>query len=152
MSQSASLITGGIDVWKAAKDVLIFVAGPFLLYISFRRGLFKDRTFRYILVLGLFYGLLHGLFLIFDKNDDTYSALVGSVYNTRILIYLLLGYLVGTAKNCKKYLKYLLTTLVLIATAVALFGVAQYFLPSDLLTHVGYSLERRCKTAVFHRR
>ena len=45
ISQSASLLTGGIDVWKAAKDVLIFVAGPFLLYISFRRGLFKDRRF-----------------------------------------------------------------------------------------------------------
>ena len=46
-------------------------------------------------------------------------------------------------------MKYLLTALVLIATAVALFGVLQYFLPSDLLSHVGYTLERGVKPLFF---
>jgi hypothetical protein len=38
---------------------------------------------------------------------------------------------------------------VLIASVVALFGVLQYFLPSDLLTNVGYSLERGVKPLFF---
>jgi hypothetical protein len=145
ISQSASLLTGGIEVWKSTKDVLVFVASPFLMFLSYKRGLFKDKTFRYIAILGAVYALIHGLFLIFDQNDDTYSALVGSVYNTRLFIYLLLGYLVGTAKNSQKYLKYLLTAIVLIASLVAVFGIAQYFLPNDLLEHVGYSVERGVK-------
>jgi len=149
ISQSASLVTGGIDYWKAAKDVLVFVGSPLLLWLSYKRGLFKDKTFQKIAILGAIYALLHGIFLIFDQNDDTYSALVGSVYNTRLFIYLLLGYLVGSSKNGQKYLKYLLTASVLIATAVALFGIAQYFLPHDLLENVGYSIERGVKPLFF---
>jgi len=101
------------------------------------------------MILGGLYTLLHGLFVVFDRGDDTYSAIVGSVYNTRLLGYLLLGYLVGSARQGKRYLQYLLTATVLIASLVALFGVAQYFLPSDLLTHVGYSLERGVKPLFF---
>ncbi len=149
ISQSFSLVTGGIEVWKAAKDVLLFVAGPFLLFLSYKRGLFKDKTFRLLLIFGAMYAVLHGLFVLFDGDDDTYSAIVGSVYNTRLLIYLLIGYLVGSAKNGKKYLKYLLTVTVLVASVVSVLGILQYFLPSDLLTHVGYSLERGVKPLFF---
>ncbi len=149
IAQSASLLTGGLEIWKAAKDILIVVLVPFMLYLSYQRGLFRDKTFRWLIILGGLYTLLHALFVAFDQNDDTYSAIVGSVYNTRLLGYLLLGYLVGSAKNGQKYLKYLLTAAVLVGTAVALFGVFQYFLPSDLLTHVGYSLERGVKPLFF---
>jgi len=149
IAQSTSLVTGGLEVWKAAKDVLIVVLVPLLLFLSYRRGLFQNKTFRWLMILGGLYTLLHGLFVVFDGGDDTYSAIVGSVYNTRLLGYLLLGYLVGSARQGKRYLQYLLTATVLIASLVALFGVAQYFLPSDLLTHVGYSLERGVKPLFF---
>lgn len=149
IAQSASLLTGGLEVWKAAKDVLIVVLVPLMLWLSYKKGLFINKTFRWLMILGAIYTLLHMLFVIFDQNDDTYSAIVGSVYNTRILGYLLLGYLVGSAKNGQKYLKYLLTATVLIASAVAVFGVLQYFLPSDLLTHVGYTAERGVKFMFF---
>jgi len=149
IAQSTSLVTGGLEVWKAAKDVLIVVLVPLLLFLSYRRGLFQNKTFRWLMILGGLYTLLHGLFVVFDRGDDTYSAIVGSVYNTRLLGYLLLGYLVGSARQGKRYLQYLLTATVLIASLVALFGVAQYFLPSDLLTHVGYSLERGVKPLFF---
>jgi hypothetical protein len=149
IAQSASLVTGGIDYWKAAKDILIVVLVPLMLFLSYRKGLFKDKAFRYLMILGGAYALIHGLFVLFDSNDDTYSAIVGSVYNTRLLGYLLLGYLVGSAKNGKLYLKYLLTLAVLIAAAVSVFGVFQYFLPPDLLTNVGYSLERGVKPLFF---
>jgi hypothetical protein len=149
ISQSASLVTGGLEVWKASKDVLLVLLVPFMLYVSYRRGLFQNKSFKWLMILGGSYTLLHGLFVLFDQSDDTYSAIVGSVYNTRLLGYLLLGYLVGTAKNAEKYLKYLLTTVVIVASAVAVFGVAQYFLPSDLLANVGYTLERGVKPLFF---
>ncbi|MCA9328755.1 O-antigen ligase family protein [Candidatus Saccharibacteria bacterium] len=147
--QSASLVTGGIEVWKAAKDVLVFLLLPFLVWLAYRRGLFANKLFRTLFILSALYGLLHGLFLVLDKNDDTGSALVASVYNTRLFVYMLLGWLVSTAKNGEKYLRVLLTAAVIIASIVALFGVLQYFLPHDLLTHVGYSLERGVKPMFF---
>jgi hypothetical protein len=149
IAQSASLLTGGLEVWKAAKDVLLVLLVPFMLYLSYKRGLFQNKTFRWLMILGGLYTLLHGLFVLFNQDDDTYSAIVASVYNTRLLGYLLLGYLVGSAKNGAKYLQYLLTATVVIATIISVFGVAQYFLPSDLLTNVGYSLERGVKPMFF---
>jgi hypothetical protein len=149
ISQSASLITGGLDVWKAGKDVIFAALVPVMLLVAYARGLFENKTFRALIILSGIYALLHGLFVLFDQNDDTYSAIVGSVYNTRLLAYLLLGYLVGSAALGKRYLKYLLTAAVLIAFVVSIFGVAQYFLPSDLLTNVGYSLERGVKPLFF---
>ena len=147
--QSASLLTGGLDVWKAAKDVLIVGLVPLLVFFSYRRGLFSNKSFRLLMILGGLYALVHGLFVLFDQNDDTYSAIVGSVYNTRLFGYLLLGYLVGSAKNGSKYLKILVTTAVVVATVVAVFAILQYFLPKDILTHVGYSLDRGVKPLFF---
>jgi hypothetical protein len=147
--QSASLLTGGLEVWKAAKDVLVFVAAPLLLYIAYRRGLFQDKTFRLLAILVAAYALLHGLYLVLDTSDDTVTTIIASVYNTRLYLFLLLGYIVGSAKRGTIYLQYLVTATVLIATAVAIFGVLQYFLPSDLLTHVGYSVERGVKPLFF---
>lgn len=150
IAQSASVLTGGIEVWKAAKDVLLFLSSPALLYISWRRGLWRNKTFQTLLALGAVYALLHGLYLLFDKNDDTYSTILASVYNTRLLIYLLLGYVVGTAKSGERNRKYLMTAMVLIAGVVAVFGLLQYFiLPHDFLTHFGYSLERGVKPLFF---
>jgi len=144
-----SLATGSIEIWKAAKDVLLFSGSPILLYLSWRRGLFKDKNFRILFALGAVYALIHGLFLLLDNDDHNLSAVAGTVFNTRLLAYLLLGYLVGSAKNGQLYLKYLLTTSIIIASLVALFGVAQYFLPHDLLTHAGYTLERGVKPLFF---
>lgn len=148
LSQSASLVTGGLEVWKAAKDVLLVAAVPLLLWIAYKRQIF-ERGFRWHFILGTAYILLHLLFVLFDRNDYTYSAIVASVYNSRLLAYLLLGLVVGSFISGKRYLKWLLTAAVLVASFTALFGVLQYFLPSDLLTHVGYSLERGVKPLFF---
>lgn len=148
IAQSASLITGGLDVWKAGKDVIVFVLVPLLLFISYKKKVYHGKYFWHLIVGSSFVGL-HLLFLVLSTKDDTYSALVGTVYNSRLLVYLLLGVVVGSYKLSEKYLKYLLTATVLIASAVALFGVLQYFLPHDMLTHVGYTLERGVKPLFF---
>ena len=144
-----SLATGGIEVWKAAKDVLIFSTSPLLVYLSYRRGLWSDKNFRMLLILGGLYASAHGAYLLLDGDDHNLSTVIATVYNTRLLAYLLLGYIVGSARNGAKYLKYLMTAVVVIAGVVALFGVAQYFLPPDFLTHFGYSLERGVKPLFF---
>ena len=149
IAQSASLLTGGLEVWKATKDVVLFVAVPLLFYVAYRKNLFAKSVFRTIVILGGLYSLLHLLFVVFDQNDDTYSAVVATVFNVRLFGFLLLGYVVGSTKNSKKYLQYILAAAVLIASVVALFAVAQYFLPKDLLENVGYSLERGVKPMFF---
>jgi O-Antigen ligase len=149
IAQSFSLVTGGLDVWKAAKDVLLCLLVPVLLFLSYKRGLFRDKTFRAIIILGGLYTLLHGLFVLFDNNDDTLSAITASVYNTRLLGFVLLGYLVGYAKQGRLYLQKITWLVVLIATAVSVFGVLQYFLPNDFLTNFGYSIERGVKPLFF---
>lgn len=145
IAQSASLLTGGLEAWKAAKDVLVFGLAPLFLYDCLRRGLYKDATFRLLLGLGAVYALLHGVFLLFDTDDHTRSTLIGSVFNTRLLVYMLIGYSVGSLAAGRRYVRLLTTAAVVIAGAVALFGVLQYFLPGDILTYVGYTLERGVK-------
>ena len=149
ISQSASLLTGGLEAWKAAKDVFIAVLVPILLYVGYKQGLHKSKYTQILAGLSVIYGLLHLGFVLFDQDDDTYSAIAGSVFNIRILVYLLLGIVVGSLPQAKTYMKHLLTAAVLIASAVSVFGVAQYFLPPDLLENVGYSLERGVKPLFF---
>lgn len=148
IAQSASVLTGGLEVWKAAKDVFVVLLVPFLLYIAYRRRLFHGE-YKPLFFIGVGYLLLHLLFILFDGDDDTYSAIVASVYNGRLLIYLLIGMIVGSSIAGKRYARHAMTAVVLIACAVALFGVAQYFLPKDLLTNVGYSVERGVKPMFF---
>ena len=90
IAQSASLLTGGLEVWKAAKDVVLFVAVPLLFYVAYRKNLFANSVFRTIVILGGLYSLLHLLFVVFDQNDDTYSAVVATVFNVRLFGFLLL--------------------------------------------------------------
>jgi O-Antigen ligase len=146
--QSASLLTGGIEVWKAAKDVLLVTLVPLLLWVAYKNKVFTG-AYRWHFLVGSAYVLLHSLFVLLDGSDDTRSAIIGSVYNSRLLGFMLLGLAVGSLKEGEKYLKWLLTATVLIATAVALFGVMQYFLPPDLLTHLGYSVDRGVKPLFF---
>lgn len=148
LSQSLSLVTGGLEVWKGAKDVIVFIAVPLIMYLAWRRHLFEHKYIRWILYLSIIYLLLHLAYVLLDQDDDTFSAIVGSVYNLRILVYLALGAVVG-ASAPTKYRKLLLTAVVLVAGAVALFAIAQYFLPHDLLENIGYSVERGVKPMFF---
>ncbi len=127
---------GHLEVWKAAKDVITVVAVPLLLYAAYRQKLFGSKFFRTVVYIGAAYTLLYGFFVLFKRNNDTMTTITGSVYNTRLLAYLLLGMVVGVAYPARK--SQLVKAGIVVSTLVAVFGVAQYFLPKDLLTHVGY--------------
>ncbi len=149
LAQSLSSITGGLEIWKAAKDVILVLAVFPLLFLAYKQGAFKSLFFRRFIMLGVCYVALYVLFLLFDKNADAKSAITASVYNARPLGYLLLGYVVANSQNAKQYIRVLLKTTLVMCLVVASFGVLQYFLPKDFLTHFGYSLERGVKPMFF---
>lgn len=149
LSQWLSTYTGGLEVWKAAKDVILVLAVFPLLFLAFKQGAFKSTFFKRFIILGAAYVAIYMLFLLFDRNADLISAITGSVYNTRILGYLLLGYVVANSKLGAQYARTVLKVTLVMALIVATFGVLQYFLPKDFLTHFGYSLERGVKAMFF---
>jgi O-antigen ligase len=149
LSQSLSLVTGGLEIWKAAKDVLVVVAVPLLFWVVYRRGLYKDPLLKKFLIIGGVYTLLHMLFVLIRSSDDTYSTIVASVYNTRYLAYFLLGYVIAKADRGTQKIRTIVKVMLIASVIVAGFGVLQYFLPKDLLTHIGYSLERGVKPMFF---
>ncbi len=148
LSQSVSLVTGGLEVWKAAKDVIAFLSVPAILWTAWKQNLFENKYIRWILYATALYSVLHFAYVVFDQDDDTFSAVIATAYNLRILVYFALGAVVGASISARKR-KMILTSIVVIATFVSLFAVAQYFLPHDMLESVGYSVERGVKPMFF---
>jgi hypothetical protein len=146
--QSLSLITGGLDAWKIAKDIVLAVVMLFVICSVWVSGR-ATRTFKLLLGVSAAYGLLH--VMLWAVHPDIYkqSALVGLTYNLRLPAFLLLGY--GTALMKPDLLeRRTLSKLVLaVAGVVVVLGIAQYFLPKDILTHLGYSVERGVKPNFF---
>ncbi len=142
LSQSLSLWTGGLDQWKIAKDV--FIVG----FAALATGALLIRAYKYrerwlIVILGVVaaYGLLHLAFLAF-KDLDLESSLLATVYNNRLSMLLVIGLAAGlfTPKRYHKDLFW--KVLVGTGTLVAILGLIQLALPSDLLENLGYSFER----------
>jgi hypothetical protein len=147
LSQSLSLITGGLEEWKIGKDVLLMGLVLFTICLVFLQGR-ANRFFKLLVGITIVYGLLHlGLWA---THHDLYqrTAMLGTIYNVRLLLFAILG--AGAVLLSPKFAFSSLTRFVLvISTVVAGLGILQYFLPSDLLTHVGYSLDRGVRPAFF---
>ncbi len=151
LSQSLSLLTGGLDVWKLAKDVALGMFVVFTFCLVWRKRREVD-TLKPLLLLGVFYLLLH--FLVWTAHPAIYrnSALLGIIYNNRLFGYAFVGLGAGLLLGVKEMIKkpaLLLRLTVGISTLVAIFGVAQYFLPHNILAHVGYGVDRGTLPAFF---
>lgn len=149
-SQSLSLVTGGLDLWKIAKDVVLF--GAILLTVGLvaaTRNFHKNRSFIVFLTLSLAYLSLHFLIWRLNPNISSDGAILASVYNSRLLGYALLGW--GAVLVFPGRISQVSTIriVILVSSIVAFLGVLQYFLPKDILTHIGYSLDRGVKPAFF---
>ena len=151
LSQSLSLLTGGLSAWKIAKDVitaLILAAVVILVVIKAKPS--KQKHFFYlILLLSTVYGLLHVVIWALNPGIYRQSAILGTIYNNRLLWYLMIGMgvalLAGPRLNQHRAVRLVL----LVSSAVCALGVLQYFLPKDILTHFGYSLARGVRPAFF---
>lgn len=148
LSQSISLVTGGLSVWKVGKDVILAAITLFAICMVWGRGK-STRQFRWLLGISALYALLH--LLLWAKHPDVYtnSAILGLTYNLRLVCFVLLGYaaVLLYPNIFRTATVYKIT--IGVSTAVAILGVIQYFLPPDFLTHFGYSLERGVRPAFF---
>lgn len=148
LAQSLSLMTGGLDVWKIAKDLIAVGVVLFVICSVYITGR-ATRLFTILFGLSMTFGILHAMTWLFNDGIYTPSALLGSVYNLRLPGFLLLGY--GTVLLYPKQitLQSVAKLIVIVSTVVALLGIAQFFLPKDVLTHVGYGIDRGTRAAFF---
>lgn len=140
LAQSLSLATGGLEVWKVAKDVALLLLVLFTVCLVFWQGR-ATKVFKLLTGFSAIYGGLH--LLLWALHPDLYdrSAALGTLYNVRLPLFALLGY--GMVLLLPKFVFSSVLKLVLaVSTLVAGLGILQYFLPHDILTHLGYSLER----------
>ena len=148
LAQSLSLVTGGLDVWKIAKDVILALLTLFVV-CSVVIGRRVTRLFTILMAISFVYALFHVILWVAHPDIFRDSALIGMVYNIRLPAFLMLGY--GAALLRPDLLKpqFFVLLVIVVGTFVALLGVLQYFLPKDILTHVGYSIERGARPAFF---
>jgi hypothetical protein len=148
LSQSLSLVTGGLEAWKIGKDVFLAL----LVLFAFCSVVVQRRATRIFWGLSIFVGVYTGLHgLLWLAHPDLYdkSALLGTIYNSRLPVFLLLGYSTALLNPSKFVFSSLIKIVLGVSTLVAALGILQYVLPKDLLMHVGYSLERGARPAFF---
>ncbi len=149
LSQWFSTFTGGLEVWKVAKDVMTMalVILSFALVIIIKA--YKKTYYLVFAKLALAYLALH-LLIYYVRKDTTFEvAALATVYNNRLLWYLGIG-LSAALLTPKELSIRKITKLILIISAITVvFGLLQYALPKDLMAHFGYSIERGVKPAFF---
>jgi hypothetical protein len=143
LSQSLSLVTGGLSVWKLWKDVVICLAA-LILVLFMRKKIIENSHLRLILVLTAIYAILHAMLYLILKDTTIDVAALASVYNLRPFLLLLIGVeavLIAPQLTSSKVFKFAL----IVSTVIAAIGIVQYFLPADFLSHFGYSESRGAK-------
>jgi hypothetical protein len=149
LAQSLSLFTGGLAAWKITKDIVLFAAALLAgVYILGQREKHLPGPVLILLTLIISYAALHLLFVVLNPSLDLETALLATVYNTRLFWALILGYAASHGLKRSEQAAWQATCMRwLLATSVvvALLGVVQYFLPADFMEHLGYGLDRGAK-------
>ena len=148
LSQSLSLATGGLEVWKVGKDVVLAVLVLFTIcLVLWQRK--ANKLFAWLLGLSAAYGLLYIILWAINSDVHTQSAVLGIVHNMRLPAFLLLGMGAALLNPNKFVFSSVIKIVLAVSTAVAALGILQYFLPKDILVHLGYSLERGVRPHFF---
>lgn len=148
LSQSLSLLTGGLDAWKLGKDVLTGLSALVTVVMVFALRK-QNKAFKVLVGLFSLYAMSYAIVWLINPDIYTRTALLGTIYNLRVVAYAVLGFgavlLAPRMVTNSKIIKLLL----IVAGVVSVLGVLQYFLPKDILSHVGYSIERGVKPNFF---
>jgi hypothetical protein len=148
LSQSLSMLTGGLEVWKVAKDAALLLACLFTICLVYweKKG---SRAFWVLSGLATGYALVH--LAVWALNPDIYgrSAGLGLVFNLRLPLFALLGYGAYLLTPAKFAFSSVFKIIIGVSSVVVLLGLLQYLLPKDVLTHLGYSIERGVRPAFF---
>ncbi len=150
LSQSLSLATGNLDAWKIGKDIVLVFGLLLTIFLVFLTGAYKNNK-KFLIFLGLSaaYGALHLLVWLINRNIDSEGALLGTAYNSRLPGYALLAWGATLVYPGKIAVSKIAKLVILLSSIVCLLGILQYLLPKDLLTHIGYSIERGVKPNFF---
>ncbi|HSX45302.1 MAG TPA: O-antigen ligase family protein [Candidatus Saccharimonadales bacterium] len=149
LSQWLSTFTGGLAGWKVAKDVFTMMVVLVSVGLVIQKKLYKKSPFIALIVLSLVYTLLHVLTYYHNHGTSLRVAELATVYNSRLLWYLLIGFSAALLFP-KELVPGRLDKIVLfISTAVVCLGLAQYALPKNVMTHFGYSIARGARPAFF---
>ncbi len=147
LSQWLSTYTGGLEVWKLAKDGITVLVTILCIATVFWAGK-QTRTYLLLLCGVAVYALLHiALLLLKDTLPD--AEILAFIYNLRVFAYVIVGFslvlLLPKAGLPRLYLR----LLILLSTIVCLVALAQWVLPKDIMTNFGYSIERGVKPNFF---
>ncbi len=148
-SQWFSTFTGGLEVWKIWKDLLLFLAVLVCLLLVYIKNGFKDKFFWLISGLGVLYVAVHLLIWALNPDIEKGPALLATVYNCRLFGYLIVGFTTGILFKDRISPKKVFKIVIILSTVVCLIALLQWFLPKDVMTHFGYSVERGVKPAFF---
>jgi hypothetical protein len=148
LAQSVSLLTGGLDVWKVAKDVVLALVCLFTICLVWqqRKG---TRVFNLLVGLGALYLVFHLLLWLFNRDIHATSAILGTVYNARLPAFLVLGYGATLLYPSKFAFSSVVKLVLIVGAIVAVLGILQFFLPKDILSHFGYGLDRGARPTFF---
>lgn len=149
LSQWLSTFTGGLEVWKGAKDALTFAlllasVGLVALY-----GRKTPKPYWYLVIGGAVYGLLHVLTFLIHKDTSAQLAGLATAYNCRLFAYAIIGWSAALLVPEKPDYRRIIKLVIGVSTAVCLLGLIQYALPKYVMTHFGYSLERGVRPTFF---
>jgi hypothetical protein len=123
---------------KSWKEILLFVAALLATYIITKRHMWKELIDDWPIRFIASYGVLH-LFLVAIFHQGMMASLGGLAIDLRFSMFFCLTYLlIKIAPECRKIM---LIIGAAGAVVVVGFGVLQLFLPKDILSHIGYSVD-----------
>lgn len=140
---------GVLEVAKVAKEGVLVVGFLLTLGISIKKPWFRPLLRDRLLWAILAYAALTVL-LAFLKPTDQDAEILGVVYNTRYLLFLLYGVLLTHLFPEKRITWLAIKTVLYTGVIVVIFGILQYFLlPNDALRHFGFTRENGVLPAFF---
>lgn len=147
LSQWLSLATGGLSAWKVAKDVVTMILLTLVVLLVLKRRLQTNQPFVMLMLASAAYLLLH--VTTYQEMTTPNVAALAITYNNRVFWYALLG--LGAALLWPKEFsqRKLIKVVLVMSTVVCVFGLLQYVLPKDLMSHFGYSISRGVKPVFF---
>lgn len=149
LSQWLSTFTGGLDIWKGAKDAITFallIASVGLVAMYSKK---TPKSYWYLVLATGAYGLLHLVLYAINKDTSLNIAGLATAYNCRLFAYAIIGWSAVLLTPEKLRARKLAKTVLIVSTIVCLIGLLQYLLPKDIMTHFSYSVERGVKPAFF---
>lgn len=146
LSQSVSEITGGLNEWKIAKDVVLAILTLLSICLVWQQHR-STRLFNSLVGATVVYGLL--LLGVWALHPHIYrtSAVLGVTYDLRLFCYTILGF--SAVLLTKVNVRFVFKVVLLVCTTVSVLGIIQYLLPADFLTHLGYSVARGTRPNFF---